>query len=58
MSEEAGRHENDITEITLSSGLDDDAQVIALWESGRVFAFTHEYNGGRVYYQAEIYIYK
>jgi hypothetical protein len=34
--------------------LNDNAQVIALWESGPVFAFTHEYNGGRVYYQGEI----
>lgn len=38
--------------------LDDDAEVIAMWESGIVFAFTHEYNGGRVYYQAEIPVYR
>lgn len=29
-------------------------RVIALWDSGHVFAFTHEYNEGRVYYQGEI----
>lgn len=34
--------------------LNEDAQVIAFWESGPVFAFTHEYNEGRVYYQGEI----
>ena len=34
--------------------LNEKAQVIALWESGYVFAFTHEYNEGRVYYQGEI----
>ena len=31
-----------------------DSQAIALWESGQVFAFTHEYKEGRVYYQGEI----
>ena len=34
--------------------LSEDSQVIAFWESGSVFAFTHEYGEGRVYYQAEI----
>jgi hypothetical protein len=34
--------------------LSGDSQVIALWESGSVFAFTHEYGEGRVYYQGEI----
>ena len=37
--------------VTMLSG---NSQVIALWESGQVFAFTHEYNEGRVYYQGEI----
>jgi hypothetical protein len=36
------------------SMLSEDSQVIAFWESGSVFAFTHEYGKGRVYYQAEI----
>jgi hypothetical protein len=27
-------------------------QVVALWSSGSVFAFTHEYGDGRAYYQA------
>jgi hypothetical protein len=27
-------------------------QVIALWDGGAIFAFTHEYGEGRVYYQA------
>lgn len=36
------------------TALNDSAQVIALWESGPVFAFTHEYDEGRVYYQGEI----
>lgn len=34
--------------------LNEKAQVIALWESGSVFAFTHEYKEGRAYYQGEI----
>ena len=34
--------------------LNENAQVVALWGSGPVFAFTHEYNKGRVYYQGEI----
>jgi len=36
------------------TALSDNAQIIALWERGPVFAFTHEYNEGRVYYQGEI----
>jgi len=36
--------------------LNEKAQVIALWESGSVFAFTHEYDEGRVYYQGEIHV--
>jgi hypothetical protein len=32
--------------------LANDTQVIALWDSGSVFAFAHEYGQGRVYYQA------
>jgi hypothetical protein len=31
-----------------------DAQIIARWESGTVYAFTHEFGNGRVYYQAEM----
>jgi hypothetical protein len=27
-------------------------QVVALWDQGSIFAFTHEYGTGRVYYQA------
>jgi hypothetical protein len=30
------------------------AQVIARWGNGPVFAFTHEYGNGRLYYQAEM----
>ncbi len=29
-----------------------DTQVLARWDSGSIFAFTHEYCEGRVYYQA------
>lgn len=36
------------------TSLNENAQVIALWESGHVFAFIHEFNEGRVYYQGEI----
>jgi hypothetical protein len=36
------------------SMLSHDSQVVAFWQSGSVFAFTHEYGDGRVYYQAEI----
>jgi hypothetical protein len=34
------------------SALSEDAEAIAFWSSGAVFAFTHEYGYGRVYYQA------
>jgi len=34
--------------------LSNDTQIIALWGTDSVFAFTHEYNEGRVYYQGEI----
>jgi hypothetical protein len=34
------------------SSLSNDSHVIALWNDGLVFAFTHEYGKGRVYYQA------
>jgi len=34
------------------TSLSNDTQVIAQWRSGPVFAFTHEYGKGRVYYQA------
>ena len=34
------------------SSLSKDAQAVALWSSGSVFAFTHKYGQGRVYYQA------
>lgn len=33
-------------------GLHNDSQIIALWWTGPVFAFTHEFGAGRVYYQA------
>jgi hypothetical protein len=36
------------------TALNENAQAIALWESGLVFAFIHEFNEGRVYYQGEI----
>jgi len=36
------------------TSMDDDAQIIARWSNGPVFAFTHEYGNGRVYYQAEM----
>jgi hypothetical protein len=36
------------------ASLDNDTQVIAQWSSGLVFAFTHEYGKGRVYYQAAV----
>jgi hypothetical protein len=35
------------------AGLDSDATAVAFWNSGVVFAFTHEYGSGRVYYQAQ-----
>jgi len=34
------------------TSMDDDAQIIARWSNGPVFAFTHEYGSGRVYYQS------
>jgi hypothetical protein len=34
------------------SGMSNDSQVVALWDDGNTFAFTHEYGQGRVYYQA------
>ncbi len=34
------------------SSLGSDSRVVALWDDGLVFAFTHEYGKGRVYYQA------
>ena len=34
------------------TSLNADSQAIAFWNSGAVFAFTHEYGDGRVYYQA------
>ena len=34
------------------SSVSSDCQVVALWDNGLVFAFTHEYGKGRVYYQA------
>jgi hypothetical protein len=36
------------------TALDNDAQVMAEWSVGPVFAFTHEYGKGRVYYQAVV----
>jgi hypothetical protein len=38
------------------SSLSADAKAIAFWSSGAVFAFTHEYGDGRVYYQSTIEI--
>lgn len=36
------------------SDLNDDAQVIAQWGTGQIYAFTHEFGEGKVYYQARI----
>ena len=36
------------------TSMSNDAQVIARWADGAVYAFTHEYGNGRVYYQAEM----
>ena len=36
----------------VQSSLSSDSHVVALWDDGHVFAFTHEYGKGRVYYQA------
>jgi len=38
------------------TSLNKDSQPIAFWNAGAVFAFTHEYGDGRVYYQAIIEI--
>jgi hypothetical protein len=34
------------------TGMSADSQVVALWDDGNTFAFTHEYGQGRVYWQA------
>ncbi len=34
--------------------MSDEAHVIARWDEGSVYAFTHEYGDGRVFYQAEM----
>ncbi len=44
--------ENDIWWHAAVTSLNEDSQAIAFWSSGSVFAFTHEYGDGRVYYQA------
>ncbi len=36
------------------ASMSDDAQVIARWGDGVVYAFAHEFGNGRVYYQAEM----
>ena len=36
------------------TSMSNDSTVIAGWSDGSVFAFTHEYGNGRVYYQAAI----
>ena len=36
------------------TSLNDDSQLIALWSTGLVYAFTHEYGDGRVYYQSRV----
>jgi hypothetical protein len=36
------------------TSMSSETQVIAGWGDGSVFAFTHEYGNGRVYYQAEM----
>jgi hypothetical protein len=36
------------------TSMSNDAQIIARWSNGVVFAFTHEFGNGRVYYQAEM----
>jgi hypothetical protein len=38
------------------ASLNDGSQPIAFWDIGAVFAFTHEYGDGRVYYQAIVEI--
>ena len=36
------------------TSMGNDTQVIGRWADGSVYAFTHEYGNGRVYYQAEM----
>jgi hypothetical protein len=36
------------------ASMGNDTQVLARWADGAVYAFTHEYGNGRVYYQAEM----
>ena len=36
------------------TSLSEDSQLIALWSTGLVYAFTHEYGDGRVYYQSRV----
>jgi hypothetical protein len=36
------------------TSISNDTQIIARWANGPVYSFTHEYAGGRVYYQAEM----
>ena len=36
------------------TSMSSDAQIIARWANGPVYAFTHEFGNGRVYYQAEM----
>lgn len=36
------------------ASMNEEAQVIACWKDGAVYAFTHEYGNGRIYYQAEM----
>lgn len=36
------------------TSMGNDTQIIGRWADGAVYAFTHEYGNGRVYYQAEM----
>ncbi len=36
------------------TAMSNDTQILARWEDGSIFAFTHEYGDGRVYYQATL----
>jgi hypothetical protein len=36
------------------TSMSSDAQIIARWLNGPVYAFTHEFGNGRIYYQAEM----
>ena len=36
------------------TSLNEDSQPIAFWSTGLVYAFTHEYGDGRVYYQSRV----